>query len=125
MNKFILDLNNLTQEYTTKFPNIDIHFPQIDIKLLSFIITKTLYHKFVTVTQDHVIIDVLPHAYENYLKNIVATSTLRYAKYLLKSAKDLYELEQKKLRKEKGGCHYRKCTQRNNSNIATTISNTK
>ena len=54
-------------------------------------------------TQDHVIIDVLPHAYENYLKNIVATSTLRYAKYLLKSAKDLYELEQKKLRKEKGG----------------------
>ena len=103
VNKFILDLNNLTQEYTTKFPNIDIHFPQIDIKLLSFIITKTLYHKFVTVTQDHVIIDVLPHAYENYLKNIVATSTLRYAKYLLKSAKDLYELEQKKLRKEKGG----------------------
>lgn len=103
VNKFIQDLNNVTQEYTTKFPNIDIHFPQIDIKLLSFIITKTLYHKFVTVTPDHVIIDVLPHVYENFLKNIVATSTLRYAKYLLKSAKDLYELEQKNLNKEKAG----------------------
>ena len=93
--EFINDLNKITHEYTSRFPNVDIHFPQIDLKLLSFIITRTLYHKFVTVTQDRVIIDVLPHVYENFLKNIVATSTLRYAKYLLKSAKDLHEAEKK------------------------------
>ncbi|RCK65433.1 hypothetical protein Cantr_01094 [Candida viswanathii] len=95
VDQFINDLNKITQEYTSKFPNDDIHFPQIDLKLLSFIITRTLYHKFVTVTQDHVEIDVLPHVYENFLKNIVATSTLRYAKYLLKGAKDLYEEDKK------------------------------
>ncbi|RCK66411.1 hypothetical protein Cantr_02136 [Candida viswanathii] len=95
VDQFISDLNKITQEYTSKFPNDDIHFPQIDLKLLSFIITRTLYHKFVTVTQDHVEIDVLPHVYENFLKNIVATSTLRYAKYLLKGAKDLYEEDKK------------------------------
>ena len=44
------------------------------------------------------IIDVLPHVYENFLKNIVATSTLRYAKYLLKGAKDLYEEDKKKVK---------------------------
>ena len=98
VDQFIHDLNKITQEYTSRFPNVDIHFPQIDLKLLSFIITRTLYHKFVTVTQDRVIIDVLPHVYENFLKNIVATSTLRYAKYLLKGAKDLYEEDKKKVK---------------------------
>ncbi|KAI5949349.1 hypothetical protein KGF54_005584 [Candida jiufengensis] len=86
---FLKDLNDKTEEYTSKFPNNDIHFPQIDIKLLSFIINRTLYFKFVQVTQDSVVIEI-GDKYETYLKNIVATSTFRYSKFLWNSAKSLH-----------------------------------
>ncbi|KAI5959902.1 uncharacterized protein KGF55_005134 [Candida pseudojiufengensis] len=88
VNLFLKDLNDKTDEYTSKFPNNDIHFPQIDIKLLSFIINRTLYFKFVQVTQDSVVIEI-GDKYETYLKNIVATSTFRYSKFLWNSAKSL------------------------------------
>ena len=91
--QFIDDLNETTFQYTTKFPNDDIHFPLIDIKLLSFIVNRTLYSKFVSVTNDLVIVE-FSDQYEHYLKTIVATSTLRYSKYLLNSAKLLYDREE-------------------------------
>ncbi|KAG5419570.1 hypothetical protein I9W82_003338 [Candida metapsilosis] len=90
---FITLLNETTRKYTQDFPNDEINFPQIDIKLLSFIINRTLYFKFVSVTNDSVIVEV-GDKYENYLKNIVATSTFRYSKFLLNGAKQLYKLEQ-------------------------------
>lgn len=90
---FITQLNDTTRKYTQDFPNDEINFPHIDIKLLSFIINRTLYFKFVSVTNDQVIVEV-GDKYENYLKNIVATSTFRYSKFLLNGAKQLYKLEQ-------------------------------
>ena len=90
---FITLLNETTRKYTQDFPNDEINFPQIDIKLLSFIINRTLYFKFVSVTNDLVIVEV-GDKYENYLKNIVATSTFRYSKFLLNGAKQLYKSEQ-------------------------------
>ncbi|KAI5970108.1 hypothetical protein CANMA_000719 [Candida margitis] len=89
---FITELNDTTYKYTRDFPNDEINFPQIDIKLLSFIINRTLYFKFVSVTNDEVVVEV-GDKYENYLKNIVATSTFRYSKFLLNGAKQLYQLE--------------------------------
>ncbi|CAK9442356.1 uncharacterized protein LODBEIA_P60990 [Lodderomyces beijingensis] len=90
--RFINDLNQTTYQYTQSFPNENINFPQIDIKLLSFIINRTLYFKFVSVTNDSVVIEI-SDKYDYYLKTIVATSTLRYSKYLLNSAKKLHEAE--------------------------------
>ncbi|CCG25079.1 hypothetical protein CORT_0G04020 [Candida orthopsilosis Co 90-125] len=90
---FITQLNDTTRKYTQDFPNDEINFPHIDIKLLSFIINRTLYFKFVSVTNDQVIVEV-GDKYENYLKNIVATSTFRYSKFLLNGAKQLYKSEQ-------------------------------
>ncbi|KAI5965045.1 hypothetical protein KGF57_000838 [Candida theae] len=91
--EFITQLNDTTRKYTQDFPNDEINFPQIDIKLLSFIINRTLYFKFVSVANNHVIVEV-GDRYENYLKNIVATSTFRYSKFLLNGAKSLYKSEQ-------------------------------
>ena len=90
---FITQLNNTTRKYTQDFPNDEINFPYIDIKLLSFIINRTLYFKFVSVVNDQVMVEV-GDKYENYLKNIVATSTFRYSKFLLNGAKLLYKSEQ-------------------------------
>ncbi|RLV92940.1 Bromodomain-containing protein 8 [Spathaspora sp. JA1] len=98
IDSFLTDLNDLAIQYTTTFQ--DIRFPKIDIKLLSFIISKTLFHRFVQIGQKEVVIDVVPHIYENMLKNIVATSTLRYSKYLWRYAKDMYEKEGKEVSEE-------------------------
>ncbi|KAG7661122.1 uncharacterized protein J8A68_005359 [[Candida] subhashii] len=102
LEEFLLILNKQSKDYITTFNNNDINFPDIDSKLLLFIVSKTLYHKFVTISNNNneVIIDISPPIYENIMKNIVATSTLRYSKYLLKHARDAYNKEKQQQQQE-------------------------